>query len=74
MIDRVLNGYILVFIFVVSFTSIIDLLLNKFSMLKRFEFLNLMIYSVYCGIGVISSWNTFSWLYFVDDEIWTEGE
>ncbi|KAI5961014.1 ALG8 [Candida pseudojiufengensis] len=71
-VDRVVNGYILIFILVITITAIIDLLKNKYQVLKRFEFLNLMIYSVYSGVGVISSWNGYSWLYFVDDTIWND--
>ncbi|CAI5758546.1 unnamed protein product [Candida verbasci] len=71
-LDRMVNGYILLFIPIITITSLIDLLKGKYIILQNFEFLNLMIYSVYCGIGVISSWNGFCWIYFVDDSIWTE--
>ncbi|VVT48835.1 uncharacterized protein SAPINGB_P001975 [Magnusiomyces paraingens] len=36
----------------------------------KFEFAYLMSISVYCSIGVIGSWASFSWLYFFDEEIW----
>ncbi|KAI3404260.1 ALG8 [Candida oxycetoniae] len=72
LVDRMVNGYILIFIAVVIVTTIIDVLKNRYAVLKNFEFANLMIYSVYCGVGVVSSWNAFSWLYFVDDTIWIE--
>lgn len=36
----------------------------------RFEFAYLMAMSVYCSIGVIGSWVSFSWLYFFDEELW----
>lgn len=31
----------------------------------------LMVYSIVCCFGVISGWASFSWLYFLDDEIWS---
>lgn len=71
-LDRVVNGYILGLVIVITFTSLVDLFKNKFPVLKNLEFLNLMIYSVYCAVGIISSWNGFSWLYFVEDSIWSE--
>ncbi|EGW31439.1 Dolichyl pyrophosphate Glc1Man9GlcNAc2 alpha-1,3-glucosyltransferase [Spathaspora passalidarum NRRL Y-27907] len=70
-LDRVINGYILGFIVVVTFTSLLDLLETRYTILQNFKFLNLMIYSVYCGVGIISSWNGFYWLYFVDESIWS---
>lgn len=70
MVERVSNLYVLGLLPVVLFTSMIDLFLHKFELLRQLEFLKLMIYSVYCGFGVISSWNTFNWLYFVDETIW----
>lgn len=39
-------------------------------LLKKYEFLNLMMISIYCSIGIIGSWAGFSWLYFFDDELW----
>ncbi|RLV90230.1 Dolichyl pyrophosphate Glc1Man9GlcNAc2 alpha-13-glucosyltransferase [Spathaspora sp. JA1] len=69
-LDRVINGYILGFVAVVTFTSLLDLLETRYTILQKLKFLNLMIYSVYCGVGIISSWNGFSWLYFVDESIW----
>ncbi|KAI5952783.1 ALG8 [Candida jiufengensis] len=71
-VDRIVNGYILSFILVLTITTLIDLLKNKYHVLKKFEFLNLMIYSTYSAIGVISSWNGMCWLYFVDDSIWND--
>lgn len=70
MVERVSNLYVVGLLPVVLFTSMIDLFQHKFEILRQLEFLKLMIYSVYCGFGVISSWNTFNWLYFVDETIW----
>ncbi|VEU24090.1 DEKNAAC105094 [Brettanomyces naardenensis] len=45
---------------------------RNFLTLQRLEFLRLMCYSVYCSLGIVSSWNSFSWLYFLDDSVWEE--
>ena len=71
-LDRVINGYILGLVPVLTVVSMIDLFEHKFEVLKRLEFLKLMIISVYCGVGIISSWNGFCWLYFVDEVIWDD--
>lgn len=52
--------------------QLLDIQSRNFQLLKRLEFFRLMIYSVYCAVGVISSWSSISWLYFLDDPIWTE--
>ncbi|EAZ63014.1 predicted protein [Scheffersomyces stipitis CBS 6054] len=69
-VDRVINLYILGLIPMMTITTLMDIFEHKFEILKKLEFLKLMIYSVYCGIGIISSWNGFSWLYFLDEAIW----
>ncbi|KGU31023.1 dolichyl pyrophosphate Glc1Man9GlcNAc2 alpha-1,3-glucosyltransferase [Candida albicans P75063] len=73
-LDRMVNLYILLFNVVVIITSLFDLFKHKYPVLQNFEFLNLMIYSVYCAIGIISSWNGFCWLYFIDDGIWNQDQ
>lgn len=73
-VDRVINWYILGLIPMVAVVSLIDLFEHKFELFKRLEFLKLMLISVYCSVGIISSWNGFNWLYFVDDLIWAEAE
>ncbi len=70
-VDRVTNGYILGLAPVVAVVTAIDLLEDKVELLRRLAFVKLMIVSVYCGIGVLSSWNGLSWAYFVDELIWT---
>lgn len=67
---RLSNLYSLGLIPVVLFTTIIDIFENQVPILKLFEFLKLMIISVYCGIGVVCLWNGFNWLYFMDETIW----
>lgn len=71
--DRVSSLYILGLIPVTLFVSLLDLFDHRFEFLKRLEFLKIMIVSVYCAVGVISSWNGFNWLYFVDESIWDLG-
>lgn len=70
--DRAINSYILGLVPVVLFVSLIDLFEHKYAILQKLEFMKLMVISVYCAVGVISSWNAFSWLYFVDDLIWDD--
>ncbi|GME86306.1 unnamed protein product [Ambrosiozyma monospora] len=69
-LDRLNLLYVFAFVPVVLTISLIQLESGYFEILKKFQFLQLMIYSVYCAIGVISSWNWFTWLYFLDDTIW----
>ncbi|KAM9902819.1 hypothetical protein OXX69_008157 [Metschnikowia pulcherrima] len=69
-LDRVSSMYILGLIPVTVVVTLIDIFESRFALLKRLEFLKLMIVSVYCGVGIISSWNGFNWLYFVDESIW----
>lgn len=71
-LDRFINGYILGLIPMVTLVSLIDLFEHKFEVLQKLEFLKLMLISVYCGIGIISSWNGFNWLYFMDESIWDD--
>ncbi|QOU18117.1 hypothetical protein BRETT_005177 [Brettanomyces bruxellensis] len=54
------------------FIQMTDVESRNFPILDRLQFLRLMAYSVYCGAGVLSSWNSFSWLYFMDDSVWEE--
>ncbi|KAK6201490.1 glycosyl transferase [Scheffersomyces amazonensis] len=71
-LDRVIHGYILGLIPLVAVTTLMDIFENKFEILKRLEFLKLMFYSVYCGIGIISSFNGFSSYYFIYDSLWID--
>ncbi|KAH3671418.1 hypothetical protein WICMUC_004642 [Wickerhamomyces mucosus] len=70
--DRVALIYLIGLIPMVLFVFFLNIFKDKFEILQKFEFLSLMIYSVYCGIGVISSWIGLSWLYFFDDSIWLD--
>lgn len=69
-LDRVINGYILGLIPVISIVTLMDVFQYKFEVFQRMEFMKLMLVSVYCAVGIISSWNGFSWVYFVNDSIW----
>lgn len=69
-LDRVTNIFILGLVPILIIVSLIDLFEEKVEFLHKLEFMKLMIISVYTGVGVISSWNGFSWLYFVDESIW----
>ncbi|RCK64290.1 Dolichyl pyrophosphate Glc1Man9GlcNAc2 alpha-1,3-glucosyltransferase [Candida viswanathii] len=73
-LGRVADWYVLLFILVVMMTTLVDVFKSKYAFLQKFEFLNLMVYSVYCGVGIIGSWNRFCWLYFMDDGIWNDKE
>lgn len=70
--DRISLIYLFSLIPMVLFVFTIDLFKHKYEVLAKFEFVGLMIYSVYCGIGVISSWCGLSWLYFFEDSIWDD--
>ncbi|GEQ69880.1 hypothetical protein JCM33374_g3556 [Metschnikowia sp. JCM 33374] len=69
-LDRVSSLYILGLIPVTILVTMIDLFESRLAILKKLEFMKLMIISVYCAVGIISSWNGFNWLYFVDESIW----
>ncbi|CAN6674576.1 dolichyl pyrophosphate Glc1Man9GlcNAc2 alpha-1,3-glucosyltransferase [Trichomonascus vanleenenianus] len=64
LLDRAVMFYLFGFVPLLIGVNLIDRLL------PRFEFLQLMMMSVYCSIGVIGSWAGFSWLYFFDDVLW----
>lgn len=72
LVERVTNLYILGLIPIITLVTLIDLFQHKFEILQKLEFLKLMLVSVYCGIGIICSWNGFNWLYFVDESIWDD--
>ncbi|KAG7934040.1 uncharacterized protein OGAPODRAFT_97123 [Ogataea polymorpha] len=69
-LDRLNFFYIVGLIPLSCVIQLLDIQSRNFEVLRRFEFLRLMAYSTYCAIGVISSWNMFSWLYFLDDSLW----
>ncbi|CCD25370.1 dolichyl-P-Glc:Glc1Man(9)GlcNAc(2)-PP-dolichol alpha-1,3-glucosyltransferase NDAI_0F00510 [Naumovozyma dairenensis CBS 421] len=68
--DRLAIIYIIGLVPMVFIIQFIDLLKGKYVIFEKFEFLSLMIYSVYCSVGVISSWIGLSWLYNFDEPLW----
>lgn len=71
--DRIALIYLIGLIPMVISVFFMGVFKQRYEILQKFEFVGLMIYSVYCGVGVISSWFGLSWLYFFDDSIWEEG-
>lgn len=71
-LDRLNLIYMLLFAPICIIIQLLDIESRNFQILKKLEFFRLMMYSVYCSIGIISSWSSLSWLYFLDDPIWTE--
>ncbi|KAI0462534.1 hypothetical protein LJB42_004028 [Komagataella kurtzmanii] len=67
--DRTNLIYILGLIPLTLTIGVLDVLSENFELLKRLEFLRLMMYSVYCALGIIGSWNGLSWIYFLDDTL-----
>lgn len=70
LLERATSLYILGLVPLTLMATFIDLFDNQFEIFKQLEFMKLMMMSVYCGIGIICSWNGFNWLYFVDETIW----
>ncbi|WPK26145.1 hypothetical protein PUMCH_003492 [Australozyma saopauloensis] len=70
LVERMSSLYVLGLIPMTIIVSLIELLKTKFVVLEKLEFMKLMIVSVYCGVGIIGSWNRFNWLYFLDESIW----
>lgn len=69
--DRLSIFYIIMLIPMVLSIQIIEAIEWKYTLLQRFEFIKLMIYSIYCSIGILGSWFGLSWLYNFDEPIWT---
>lgn len=71
-LDRIAITYVCSLFPVVIFLQLLELLKWKYPILEKFEFLNLMIYSFYCSLGIISSWIGLSWLYNFDEPLWVQ--
>ena len=69
-LDRLNLVYMLLFVPLCIIIQMLDIESRNFAVLRRLEFVRLMVYSVYCSFGVISSWSSILWLYFLDDAIW----
>lgn len=68
--DRFALSYIVLLIPLVIGVEILESLKWRYALLQKFEFAGLMIYSIYCSIGILSSWMGLSWLYNFDEPIW----
>lgn len=68
--DRFALFYTVLLIPMVIGVQILDSLKWRYAILQKFEFAGLMIYSVYCAIGILSSWMGLSWLYNFDEPLW----
>lgn len=69
-LDRLNVIYVFSLMPICCLVQMINIESRNYPALQNFEFAGLMIYSVYCAIGIVSSWNGFSWLYFLDDSVW----
>lgn len=72
-LDRLAILYIFSLFVMVVAVEALGLLKHKFAILEKFEFVGLMIYSIYCSLGVMSSWIGLSWLYNFDEPLWMQG-
>lgn len=72
--DRVSLIYTLGLVPMVYGVYLLDLFKHRYALLEKFEFVGLMIYSIYCGIGVIASWFGLSWLYFFEEALWDSND
>lgn len=66
--DRMAIVYIITLLPLIVACGTIDIMRVS----EKFEFLSLMLYSVYCALGVGSSWLGLSWLYNFDEPLWEE--
>ncbi|KAH3900173.1 probable Dolichyl pyrophosphate Glc1Man9GlcNAc2 alpha-1,3-glucosyltransferase [Saccharomycodes ludwigii] len=72
--DRIALVYIIGLLFMVLACGFLDAFVanhqENYKFLAKYEFLSLMIYSVYCSMGIIGSWLGLSWLYNFDEPLW----
>lgn len=69
-LDRLMSVYIVALLPMVFILQILHALKWKYSILQKLEYMELMIYSCYCSIGIIGSWMGLSWLYNFDELLW----
>lgn len=69
LLDRLSLIYIIGLIPMIMSVTMMEVFTNRFPILEKFEFVKLMIYSVYCCVGIISSFNGLSFNYYLDDFI-----
>ncbi|ODV97569.1 hypothetical protein PACTADRAFT_88 [Pachysolen tannophilus NRRL Y-2460] len=70
LLDRMSLIYIFGLIPMVFIVGVMDAVSHKFEILQKYEFVKLMIYSVYCAVGIISGYNGLCFLYYSDEKIW----
>lgn len=68
--DRLAIIYICLLLPMVLGVQFLDVMKWKYPLFERFQFLGLMIYSVYCSLGIVGSWIGLSWLYNFDEPLW----
>lgn len=68
--DRFAMAYIALLAPLVITIQLLDVMKWKYALLQKFEFAGLMVYSIYCAIGILSSWMGLSWLYNFDEPLW----
>ncbi|SCV03649.1 LAMI_0H09846g1_1 [Lachancea mirantina] len=69
-LDRLALFYIVMLIPMVIGVELLNALQWKYKLLQKFEFAGLVIYSIYCSIGILCSWMGLSWLYNFDEPLW----
>ncbi|GMM46452.1 dolichyl-P-Glc:Glc1Man(9)GlcNAc(2)-PP-dolichol alpha-1,3-glucosyltransferase [Pichia kluyveri] len=67
-LDRLNLIYMLLFAPLCIIIQLINIINFNFNF--DLNYIWLIVYSIYCSFGVISSWSSISWLYFLDDPIW----
>ncbi|AET39132.1 dolichyl-P-Glc:Glc1Man(9)GlcNAc(2)-PP-dolichol alpha-1,3-glucosyltransferase Ecym_4051 [Eremothecium cymbalariae DBVPG len=68
--DRLAVCYCLLLVPMVLAVESLGVMKFKYVILQKYEFLGLMCYSIFCSIGVISSWIGLSWLFNFDEPLW----
>ncbi|QLG74056.1 hypothetical protein HG535_0F05680 [Zygotorulaspora mrakii] len=69
-LDRLSTIYMFSLLALVLGVQFLDVMNWRYQTFQKFEFLGLMSYSVYCSLGIISSWIGLSWLYNFDEPLW----
>lgn len=73
-LDRLSTIYIFSLLPLVFGVQFFEVMNWKYPSFQKFEFLGLMAYSVYCSLGIISSWVGLSWMYNFDEQLWMTNE
>lgn len=73
-LDRLSTIYIFSLIPLVIGVQFFEVMNWKYPSFQKFEFLGLMMYSVYCSLGIISAWIGLSWMFNFDELLWMTNE